>query len=239
MKTKIFIFVIAGLAFSLYSCNNHYDENGKNDDLYGKDINLLMPVDTISPLDYGLSFIPIYSDSFTESELNQMTTLIDMIPDFIVNGFKEKYLKWVETWSRPEICIHSAPVKYAESDEYFSLLNYCKEYGKISWILIVELLSKKSVERSNFSVECMLFVHIFNIDFSGNRSKSEHENLFWYITDCYWSIFVTNGPYGPSYDGKTPTIFNTTTCFAKNLLILEHENILKAIQELSVPEVEE
>ena len=113
MKTKIF-FLIAGLAFSMFSCNNDTVESIPN--------------------------LPDDIDEIIAEIENFVVPLKEKSPETIVSQFESMHEAWEETWSRPEIIIYSTARKYAESEEYYSLLAFCKPYGKAIWPLVMEKL---------------------------------------------------------------------------------------------------
>jgi hypothetical protein len=51
---------------------------------------------------------------------------------------EEKYTAWKNTWTNPDIAIHSNPRKYAESDEYDEFIEYCKLEGEKVWPFVFE-----------------------------------------------------------------------------------------------------
>jgi hypothetical protein len=59
-----------------------------------------------------------------------------------INQFEIKYNKWKNTWRNPEVIAYSNPRKYAESNEYKELIEFCKSKNKIFWPLLIEKLSE-------------------------------------------------------------------------------------------------
>ena len=156
--------------------------------------------------------------TFSEFELNQITTLAALIPDRIKNDFEARYLDWRDSWDRllynppADIGIPSSwPRYYAQSDEYKCLLSYCEHYGKAIWPLIFEIVNQR------------LF---FLINLMEDLTLSEYEDLYYEREGNIWS------KYG--YD-----INSVMIVYAKILLEIEYDNILKAIQDISEMENED
>ena len=71
----------------------------------------------------------VQKSRFSPSDLDRIAALKNQIPALVITDFDAKYLAWKNTWSRPEIAIHSNPYFYARSTEYESLLEYSMKYG--------------------------------------------------------------------------------------------------------------
>ena len=142
---------------------------------------------------------------FTQSELNQIAALKDLLPDYIKSGFNVKYSKWEETWTRPELYIHSNIRFYAASVEYYDLLDYCEKYGKAILPLIFDRLN--TVFASNLLIDL---------------SFSEYKKIF----DDLKSDFISK-PAIP-----IPSTLAEWVIYSITLLEREYENILQAIQDI-------
>ena len=79
---------------------------------------------------------------FTQSELNQIVVLKNIIPTHVISDFNSFFYEWQKTWNRPEIGIHSNSIRYTESDEYYRLLSFSTKYGNAVLPLIFEKLSE-------------------------------------------------------------------------------------------------
>ena len=107
----------------------------------------------------------------TTTELEKVTNLKAQLSDDEVKEFGTKYSVWKETWSDPEISIHSDPRKYAESKEYSELVKYCIEKDKKIFPLILEKLDQGDI----FVIELME-----DLTYLGNETlmeKVHKENL--------------------------------------------------------------
>lgn len=71
-------------------------------------------------------------------EQNNISLLKASMPAQIQQKFNDLYNNWELTWSNPIIATHSDPRKYAESQEYSTLLDLCKQIGESSILLITE-----------------------------------------------------------------------------------------------------
>jgi hypothetical protein len=149
---------------------------------------------------------------FSQSDLDRITFLKDGIPATVVSGFETKYLTWKSTWSRPEIAIHSNYRKYAESEEYNSLLEYCTKYGKATWPLFIDKLAQGDIFVGN-----LLEV----LTYTGKKTLTE---------DIVASFIVETGKPLPSTN-------SILIDYSKELLDNEKENILESIW--NIPAVEE
>jgi hypothetical protein len=67
---------------------------------------------------------------FSETENAKLSDLVKELQEKVKSEFNVRYNSWKETWSDPQIFIHSDPRKYAESKEYEEFLNFCKKEGK-------------------------------------------------------------------------------------------------------------
>ena len=141
--------------------------------------------------------------TFTEDELIQIETLIELIPNRIKKDFEEKYIEWKDTWSRPSGS-GSHTRDYAQSDEYKSLLNYCEQYGKSMWVLIFEKMSQKE---------------IFSINLLEDLSFPEFRKIY----DDIEAVYRSKGDW---------PVLSMMIEYSKILLEVEYDNMLKAIQDL-------
>lgn len=87
--------------------------------------------------------------TLSSSDLMKIEDIKADIPEKIISNFEEKYVAWKKTWEDPEIRIYSNPRKYAETKEYNELCEFCGKYGKVTWPLLIEKLSKGDVFVSN------------------------------------------------------------------------------------------
>jgi hypothetical protein len=149
----------------------------------------------------------IVSESyFSQSDLNQIALLKDRIPATFISGFEEKYLAWTNT-RNPEIDIYSNPRKYAESEEYNSLLNYCLKYGKVTWPLFIDKLAQGDVFVGNL---------LEDLTYTGKGELVEGVILS--------STIETGKPL--------LSMYSILVDYSKKLLEQEQANIQKSIQEI-------
>jgi len=142
MKSKLFMLFTA--VFYMFSCNSDRVSAPDEDQVTGTySSSDGSASDTIS-----VPNIPdqpgnpeIYESRFTQLELDKIASLINLIPDIVKTDFEKKYIEWKNTWSRPEIAIHSDSRKYAESDEYENLLKYSQKYRNIILPLVFEKIA--------------------------------------------------------------------------------------------------
>lgn len=85
------------------------------------------------------------ASTFSSTDMNTIETLNEEIPANIKSEFNKKYAAWKATWNNPEIAFESNPRKYAESDEYTALSQFCQQHGKITWPLFIQKLSEGDV----------------------------------------------------------------------------------------------
>ena len=157
----------------------------------------------------GKNNFPSPETTFSSSDLNRIASLKDLIPDFVKTGFDTKYITWRDTWRRPEIAFYSDPRKYAESEEYKSLLMYCEEFGKVIWPLIFE-----KVKQRDFFVVNMLK----DLTFAENR----------YLYDEIMSTVTSNAEAGIPFSS-----YSVQVDYSKKLLDKEYNNIVQLIREIS------
>jgi len=86
----------------------------------------------------GLSSID--KDQFSESEKLSIKEFKTKLDKQTLTVFNDKFDKWKETWTNPEIAIYSNPQKFTESKEYADLLAFCKSKEKVTFPLIAEKL---------------------------------------------------------------------------------------------------
>jgi len=153
---------------------------------------------------------------FSESELNQIAELINLLPDFVKTDFEKKYQIWEETWYKPPLMFSSGFQQYAESEEYFDLMNYCAKFGKAVWPLLMDILVQK---------EHAFVVNLLrDLTYNGNNKD--------FVSHIRPPI--ESGLY--QWELKSNAIY-----YCKRLLKNEYEHILKAIMNLyeQVPEAVE
>jgi hypothetical protein len=143
--------------------------------------------------------------SFSASDLNQITALKNQIPITVQSGFEEKYHAWKNTWSRPELAIHSNPYLYARSTEYESLLEYSLKYGKTIWPLLFDKLAQKDIFVLNL---------LKDLTYGGK-----------------WSFFDDNTQLEKSK--PFPSTYTVLVNYCKGLLAREDVNIQKSIKDIS------
>ena len=134
MKKIHLFFLMAGLMLSMFSCSNEINPVDDNDSTKAKSDSI--GGDAKKDTVYIIPTLPNWNELGDEIE-SFVDPLIEKIPENIVSQFENLNVSWVMTWSRPEIAIHSNPRKYAQSDEYKSLLAFCKPYGKAIWPLVM------------------------------------------------------------------------------------------------------
>lgn len=83
--------------------------------------------------------------TFSSTDMNIIETLKEEIPTNIKSEFSKKYAAWKDTWNNPQIAFESNPRRYAESEEYSALCQFCQQYGKITWPLFINKLSEGDV----------------------------------------------------------------------------------------------
>lgn len=125
----------------------------------------------------------------TQAESSKLQTLKDGASVTTTDQFEKLYAAWKSTWGRPEIAVHSDPRMYAQSPEYSSLLEFCKQQGRTSW----PLLFKKYT-----SGEFFAFIPIQDVtlpEYSGVLEKIRKESA----TERY----TADGKYiGPSLEAN-------------------------------------
>jgi hypothetical protein len=183
MKTKLFFILIAGFAFSALSCNSD-------------------PDDTSNPADLSKE------SYFTESELNRITDLKDLLPEIVTTGFEAKYLEWKNTWM--SVGPYSDSRKFAESEEYENALKYCAEYDKA----ILPLLFEKLHNPEEYYVVNLV------------RDMTTPEYYPHLYDECYRK----------AADRKIEFSGNAIWInYCKQVLAKEYENIKKSIQDIPIP----
>ena len=161
-----------------------------------------------------LVIIPAEESYFTQSDLNRIANLKDLLPTTVITDFEKKYVDWKNTWSRPDIALKGNLYREkAKSNEYNSLLNYSLKYGKAMLPLIYERLKQSDIYVVNL-LEDLTF----------------HENR--HIYDDLLSYF--NSKVEP---GKpVPSDLSIYIDYSKKLLEIDFENILKSIRDISISE---
>ena len=151
--------------------------------------------------------------TFSEAELNQIATLIELLPEHVKNDFEEKYFEWMDdSWYGPITNPNGYPPShtryYVQFEEYISLLTFCEQYGKAMWPLVFD----KMYQRETFAINLL-----------EDLSFSEYRKIFDDIESAYKKT------------GSWPAL-EMMIVYAKILLEIEYDNILKAIQD--IPEME-
>ena len=150
---------------------------------------------------------------FTQSELNKIATLKGMLPEIVITGFEIKYLEWVITWLRPENRYNTHSRHYAECDEYERLSKYSLQYGYAILPLIFEKLNIEQLYAKNL-LEDLTFPK------------------YKYIYDDIRSYLYSKVVPG---EQDLPSTLSFVTDYSKKLLEKEYENMLKSIQNISIP----
>jgi len=177
MKKNLIIIIITGLISTMFSCSKKLEPVEPDPD----------PIDC----------------NFTQSELNQISKFMELLPEKVRNGFKDKIDKWGEA-GRSEL--RSFPCSPSKIKEYDSLLIYCKQYGKASWPLVFDRVAKAYISI------CPL---LKDLTIEGNPDYLDHISL---------SLTIP-GKYFPSNE-------DVLNFHCKKLLEKEKDNILKVIHEL-------
>ena len=157
------------------------------------------------------NYIKRSASKFTSTELNQISELMGLIPLEVILGFEEKYGKWINTFNRPEIAIHSNPYLYAKTSEYDDLVQFCKKYGRVSWPLIIDKLAQGNI----FTISLLS-----DLTYVGEQQFDTHIKS---------NIKVLPNEHYPS----THSIL---VDYCKGLLSKEESNILKSIRDISAKE---
>ncbi|MCP4111668.1 MAG: hypothetical protein GY749_40125 [Desulfobacteraceae bacterium] len=63
-------------------------------------------------------------EGFTEAENKKLNSMTAIIPSDVAKEFDSKYTAWKDTWA--ELAFHSDPRKYAESEQYYDFLEFCR-----------------------------------------------------------------------------------------------------------------
>lgn len=154
---------------------------------------------------YDNMLTSIQGISISEEFGNQIAALKDLLPETVINDFDEKYMVWVNTWSR--YIIHSDLRKYAESDEYYDLLRYCQKYDKAIWPLVFEKLGQE---------DPFLVIYMLLEDLSFPVYEYLYDDISSKLgVKINWLIVLTE--------------------YCKALFSIEYDNIIKLIQNVSVP----
>ncbi|MFC2138149.1 T9SS type A sorting domain-containing protein [Bacteroidota bacterium] len=103
-------------------------------------------------------------DVFKATEKGELQFAINRLPLELINEFDFLYASWKETWSQPEIAIHSNPRMYAISDEYDQLIEFCKEKGEKTWLLVIDKLEKGDFFMLNALIDLTFYEYSFIMD---------------------------------------------------------------------------
>ncbi|MCP4353224.1 MAG: hypothetical protein GY795_47845 [Desulfobacterales bacterium] len=63
-------------------------------------------------------------EGFTEAENEKLDSMTALIPSDVAKEFNSKYTAWKDTWA--ELAFYSDPRKYAESEQYYDFLKFCR-----------------------------------------------------------------------------------------------------------------
>jgi len=147
--------------------------------------------------------------NFTDSELEQIATLVELVPEFLKTGFNDKYQKWTEFCASPEVGFHTFVSGYAYGEEYADLLKYCKPFDKAVWPLLFEHVVNKNRLISNLLRELTA------------------DGIPGFLLETVQSLQEPGMDY--------PDTHSVRVVFCKKLLVDEYDNIIKAIQAISNP----
>jgi len=204
LSAELTFLLIAGFTLSMFSCN--VDSQGT---ITIEEI----PADSIPEQKPYVTEEPDLSNEiyFSESELSRIAALIDLLPEFVVTGFEEKYLDWKNTWKNvPSFHV----IEFAKSEEYEIVLSYCMTYGKAIWPLLFEKLH----DPDNFFIVNIVrdmspeYIHLYEEIVAESYRRTREEG-----------VLLTSGN-------------SDWIAYCKILLEQAYEDILKSIQDISIPE---
>ena len=142
---------------------------------------------------------------FTALESNQIASFINLIKSTITEEFEEKFQTCEQTWGLPEFGLGRSRYHSYQSSEYQVLLEYCENYGKAVWPLIIDKISQNEI----------LVLNLF---------ADLPESPDYYIEDSKFIVFMNCNSHSSSYA--------ILMRYCKRLLVEENNNILNAIQDL-------
>jgi hypothetical protein len=123
-----------------------HPRNALNGSSYGSVSNYYQPTSTKSAIllaeSIALGHSVIENVTFTDQEKGIISKGINVLATGVIKDFENKYNSWKTTWEKPEIAMQSNPRMYAQSDEYYMLLDYCKNQGVMIWPLIFDKFGK-------------------------------------------------------------------------------------------------
>lgn len=200
-----------------------YDWESKIGDSY----RIMHPKDALSGTSFG-SIIYYYQIKTSRSVKSASKPTIEKISlndneRFTVQNFKNQavssistefdklYEAWKTTWNRPEVIIHSDPRKYAESDEYAKLLNFCRKYGKVTWPMFIEKLNEGDT---------------YNINLLQDLTYADNSELVKEVSDNAMNNMKNNK--------IIPTVESIALSYAKKLLNKNQVSILNDIKTKSI-----
>jgi len=234
MKKNIFILLIITFTLFVFSCKSDIDEKSDDNQYVSSDTETSTDADSKNDDDENI--LPYCWDfscfSFTDSELEHISFLKEIIPSDIKKKFNELYLNWMEVWfiqdpDDPRFIldahVSSTPQSRSLLPEYKVLLEYCKKYNKAILPLIIDIYTPTEPTNPMISFSINLLS-----DLTCNGDLSGFFNSLWsvYIWD-YWNE-VGQGEVAKSYYNLYPA----QVCYCKQLLENEGDNILQAIQDL-------
>ena len=150
---------------------------------------------------------PIPFDSImTQDEIDLILALVDIIPQNIVADFRAKYTEWINTWNT---VMSNEIYDFALSDEYFDLLDFCRQYDKAIWPYVLRQIC---IMRHDFCLNLLR-----DLTFEGDMQFKK------YLTN----MEETTGSRNMYYNMQV---------YCKKLLEEEKDNILRSI--LDIPEQE-
>ncbi len=150
-------------------------------------------------------------------EQNNISLLKASMPAQIQQKFNDLYNNWELTWSNPIIATHSDPRKYAESQEYSTLLDLCKQIGESSILLITEKLSNGDLFAINLLEDLTL-------------SEEQNKSLLIKVKESANKFAKTNNYYPSS-------IYSNALNYAKELLKRDDQKIKSSINSIKIKEL--
>jgi len=224
MKTKIFFLLNTAFAILVFSCNSGNDGTSDKDTFTESGIE--NKIDTISAHDWDPDFEWDFScASFTQSELDKIAFLIEIIPENIKDKFYDLFIIWEKAWViqdhddprfNPEVHLASTPISRSLLPEYKTLLDYCKKYNKAIIPLVIDAATKRAWFELNL---------LADLTFNG-VDVNDFIHYIGGLFDLKIDNYIIIAPPG------WRSLIDGTVCYCKSLLENEGDNILQAIQDL-------
>jgi len=234
MKTKLLICSFIFL-FTM-SCTDDNNDTIENNNGSSENTDLEETIDLTEDVEEEeYKDLICFLDSFDYSDLKQMIfdvnsiidPIIETIPESIKSEFEIKYKIWEKTYPLYEV--HGAPIMYARSEEYYSLLDYCKSYGKALWPLALKKIIR-DVICTSFDDEEMLAISGWDGEPSRYFGLISFNLLMDLEPEYNWHfLHRINSLIGYNYYGGNGHGRIVYTYF---IAVVEKDNILQAIQDL-------